>query len=229
MKDITYAASLASENPLDGERYFAALTALRAWLDSGEAPFRGYRRRYTLFTQRGAAGFREYPDLLVRLRRWLYPLYVWLRVELGADFKALQVRTGMASHTGAGAGWGAILWAAVGRAFIYIIPGWLALYVLKPWEISLALGIVCFVIAGVGFILFEYTLVRAALTARGIAFRAELARLQDGAVSRVTAELGLELLVSRQVSGPGVEPEVPRRHSVADVEGETGEMPPSTD
>jgi hypothetical protein len=228
VKDITYAASLTVEEPLDGERYFAALTALRAWLDSGESPFPGYRRRYTLFTHRGAAGFREHPDLLVRFRRRLYPLYAWLRVELGADFKALQVRTGMASHTGADAGWGAILWAAVGRAFIYIIPAWLALYVFKPWIISLALGIVCFVIAGFGFIFFEYTLIRAALTARGIAFRAELAQLHDGAVSRLSAELGLELLVSRQVSGPGVEPEVPRRHSVADVEGETGEMPPPT-
>jgi hypothetical protein len=229
VKDVTYAASLASENPLDGGRYFAALTALRAWLDSGEAPFRGYRRRYTLFTRRGAAGFREHPDLLVRLRRRLYPLYAWLRVELGPDFKALQVRTGMASHTGAEAGWGAILWAAIGRAFIYIIPAWLVLYVLKPWEISLALGIVCFVIAGLGFIFFEYTMIRAALTARSIAFRAELAQLHDGAVSRVTAELGLEFLVSRQVTGPGVEPEVPHRHGVSDVEGETGEMPPPTD
>ncbi|HUT99569.1 MAG TPA: hypothetical protein VM054_10920 [bacterium] len=228
MRDITYAASLNADEPLDEERYFAGLTGLRAWLDSGEAPFSGYRRLYTLFTQRGATGFREHPDLLVRLRRRLYPLYAWLRVELGADLKALQVRTGMASHTGADAGWGAILWAAIGRAFIYIIPAWLALYVLKPWEISLALGIACFVVAGLGFLIFEYTLIRAALTARSIAFRAELVRLHDGAVSRVAAELGLELLASRQVTGPGIEMKPPSRHTVADTGENGGESPPST-
>ena len=48
MRDITYAASLVSDEPLDGERYFAGLTSLRAWLDSEEAPFSGYRRLYTL-------------------------------------------------------------------------------------------------------------------------------------------------------------------------------------
>jgi len=229
VRDITYAASLVAEKPLEAERHFAALTGLRTWLDSSEVPFRGYRRRYTLFTRRGAAGFREHPDLYVRLRRSLYPLYVWLRVELGSDLKSLQVRTGMASHTGAEAGWGAILWAAVGRAFIYIFPAWLVLYVFKPWEINLALGIACFVVAGLGFIFFEYTLVRAALIARSLAFRGELARLHDDAVSRVAAELGLELVGSRQVSGPGIETDVPHRHSLADVERETGEMPPTTD
>jgi len=229
VRDITYAASLVSDEPLDGERYFAGLTSLRAWLDSEEAPFSGYRRLYTLFTHRNAVGFREHPDLLVRLSRSLYPLYAWLRVELGPDLKALQVRTGMASHTGADAGWGAILWSAIGRAFIYIIPAWLALYVLKPWEINLALGIACFVVAGLGFLFFEYTLIRAALTARSLAFRAELVRLHDGAVGRVTAELGLELLASRQVTGPGVEPEIPRRRTLDDVEKKTGEMPPPTD
>ncbi|OGD74487.1 MAG: hypothetical protein A2Y64_01920 [Candidatus Coatesbacteria bacterium RBG_13_66_14] len=227
MRDITYAASLVAENPLDGERHFAALTALRAWLDSGEAPYRGYRRLYTLFTHRGAAGFRDHPDLLVRLRRRLYPLYAWLRVELGADLKAVQLRTGMASHTGADAGWGAILWAAIGRAFIYIIPAWLALYVLKPWEISLALGIACFIVAGLGFIFFEYTMIKAALVARGIAFRAELALLHDGAVSRVAAELGLELLASRQVTGPGIEMKPPSRSAVTEA-GENGEFLPPT-
>ncbi|MCX7020805.1 MAG: hypothetical protein NTW26_00760 [bacterium] len=229
MKDITYAASLVADEPLDGERYFAGLTGLRAWMDSAGAPFPGYRRLYTLFTPRGAAGFRVHPDLYVRLRRRLYPLYTWLRVELGPDFKALQVRTGMASHTGADAGWGAILWAAVGRAFIYIFPAWLALYIFKPWLVSLALGIVCFVVAGLGFLFFEYTLVRAALTVRGIEFRAELVRLHDGAVSRVTQELGLDLLASRQITGPGIEPEIPRRRTVDDVEKRTGEMPPPTD
>jgi hypothetical protein len=229
VRDITYAASLLAEEPLEAERYFAGLTALRAWLDSGGAPFPGYGRRYTLYTHRGAAGYREHPDLYVRLRRSLYPLYAWLRVELGADLKAVQVRTGMASHTGAEAGWGAILWAAVGRAFIYIFPAWLVLYVFKPWEVSLALGVACLVVAGLGFVFFEYTLVRAALIARSLAFRAELARLHDGAVSRVAGEFGLELLGSRQVTGPGVEPEVPRRHTVADVERDTGEMPPPTD
>ncbi|MCK4594929.1 hypothetical protein KAU45_10540, partial [bacterium] len=127
------------------------------------------------------------------------------------DYKAIQLRTGMASHTGADAGWGRILWTVVGRVFIYIIPVWLVLYLFKPWEVSLSLGIVCFVLAGLGFIFFEYTLISSALVARGLGFRAELALLHDGATERIAGELGLELLASRQITGPGVEESSPHR------------------
>ncbi|HDR06350.1 MAG TPA: hypothetical protein ENN88_01825 [Candidatus Coatesbacteria bacterium] len=225
MRDITYAASLAAGEPLDQERYFAGLTGLRGWLDSDGAPFAGYRRRYDLFTRRGAAGFREHPDLQARLRRWIYPLYVWLKVELAADLKTVQLRTGMASHTGADAGWGRILWTALGRAFIYVIPVWLVLYILRPWEINPALGILCLTLAGLGFVFFEFTLVRAALIARSVPFRAELALLHDGAVSRLAEELGLELLFSRKVAGPGMESPAPRRE--APDEKPLDRMPPS--
>ncbi len=216
MRDITYVSSLTSGEPLEKERYFTGLTKLRRWLESRDAPFAGYRCLFHLYTLRGAASRREYPDFLVHLRRRLYPLYVWLRVELSQDYKAIQLRTGMASHTGADAGRGRILWTVVGRIFIYIIPVWLVLYLFKPWEISLSLGIVCFIFAGLGLIFFEYTLIRSALIARSLRFRAELSLLHDGATERLAGELGLELLTNRQITGPGAEEESPPHLATAD-------------
>jgi hypothetical protein len=229
LRDVTYVASLTAREPLEKGRYFAGLAKLRTWLDSDDAPFAGYRRLYDLYTLKGAASFREHPDLLVRFRRSLYPLYAWLRVELAPDLKIVQLRTGMASHTGADAGWGRILWAAVGRAFIYVIPVWLVLYLVKPWEFNLPLGTACLVVAGLGFLLFEFTLVRAALVARSPGFRAELSQLHEKATGRVAGELGLSLLTSRQVAGPGVEPEIPRRHTVTGGWKNFGGMPPPKD
>lgn len=223
MRNIIYVSSLTAGEPLEKGRYFTGLTKLRRWLESGGAPLAGYRRIFSLYTHRGIPDYREHPDFLVHLRRSLYPLYVWLRVELSPDFKAIQLRTGMASHTGADAGWGRILWTVVGRAFIYVIPAWLVLYLFKPWEVSLSLGMICFIIAGLGFIFFEYTLISSALIARGLRFRAELARLHDGATERIAEELGLELLSSRQITGPGVDEEPPPHRTATD------EQPHSTD
>ena len=73
MRDIVYVSSLTAGEPLEKGRYFTGLTKLRRWLESGGAPFAGYRNIFHLYTHRGIPDYREYPDLLVRLRRSLHP------------------------------------------------------------------------------------------------------------------------------------------------------------
>ncbi len=209
MKDIVYQTTFESKEPLEQERYFSTLEAERAWLDSKESPLQKFRRKYRLFTLRGAKSYQEFPDLKVMLRPRWYALYAWLKLELTTERRNLQLQTGMASFTGADAGWGRILWTAIGRVFIYIIPVWLALYMLAPWQYGTFWAVLCFVAAGLGLIWFEATLIASALKARKPDFHFAIERLHVETVRRLKEELGLTVLATKQIAGPGIEAEPP--------------------
>jgi len=215
LKDIVYQTTFESAEPLEQERYFSALEAERGWLDSKESPLQRFRRRYRLFTLKGAKSFREFPDLKVMLRPRWFTLYAWLKLELTSERRHLKLQTGMASFTGADAGWGRILWTAMGRAFIYIIPVWLALYILAPWQYGILWAVLSFVLAGLGLIWFEAALIVSALKAKNPDFHFSIERLHVETVRRLKAELDLTVLATAQIDGPGIEAKPPPKSSAA--------------
>lgn len=207
MSDIAHQSLLRAAEPLGEDAYFGALERLKGWLSSSAAPLSDHRKRFELYTHKKAKSMREYPDLRAYLRARWYPLYAWVRVELSGDYKTLTLKSGMASHTGADAGWGRILWTMAGRLFIYLIfaliPVFMLLYLLEDQDLGQTLAWISLAVAFIGLVAFEGALLVSARRAREPAFHAELERLHEGGRRILLDELELEEDYTLQVSGPG--------------------------